>query len=92
MIAIGMSDGTLALFDCAKAQKLRSKQICNTAIKSIAFFHKANNQLVVASADLDAQKVTISPKIELVEQLSGVKKRHKKKNEATEILKISPND
>lgn len=54
MLAIGMSDGTLALFDCAKAQKLRAKQICNTAIKSIAFFHKANNQLVVASADLDA--------------------------------------
>lgn len=85
-----MSDGTLALYDCAKAQKVRSKQICSSAIKAIAFFNSSSNKLVISASDIHF--VTIAPKLELLESLSPEKKRSKKKSDAPDLLKISPND
>jgi WD40 repeat protein len=87
-----MSDGTLTLFDCAKAQKIRSKLICNSAINAIAHFNSASNKVLIACADLGIQQVQVSPKIALTDgPLSGEKARRKKKN-SVHLLCISGND
>lgn len=62
-MAVGMSDGAFAIYDCAKAAKLRSTQISTSSIKAIAFFNKSSSQVLISSADLGVQSVTIAPKI-----------------------------
>ena len=92
-MAIGMSDGSLAIYDCAKAAKLRSAQVSTSPIKAIAFFNKSNNQVLISSADLGVSSVTIAPKIELTAKpQSPEKKRNKKREIAPELLRISPSD
>ena len=76
-----MSDGTLALFDCAKAQKIRSSKLCNSQISALSFFNSSSNKLLIASADSGLQTAIVSPKIVLEEKaISPEKARRKKKN------------
>jgi len=96
---VGMSDGTLAIVDCNKAEKLRSSQVAQMAIRSIAFMNRDSKHVVVASASA-VQTVSISPKIGVVESnlrigkgSSSIGKKNKKnKQTPIDLLRVSPSD
>jgi hypothetical protein len=93
-----MSDGTLAVVDSNKAEKLRSSQVAQTAIRSLAFMNRDSKHVVVASSTA-VQTVSISPKIVLESNLrigkgssSTSKKNKKNKQTPIDMLRVSPSD
>lgn len=67
--------------------------MCSTSIKSIAFFNHLNSQVVISSADLCTQIITIAPKIDVLDKAGTPgKRRNKKKTDIPDLLAISPND
>ena len=39
ILAIGLSSGHLLIFDCGKAEKVRGKEVDDSAITALAFLH-----------------------------------------------------
>jgi len=50
ILAVGLSSGHFAVFDCSKAEKLRAHKVCDTGITSVTFLHDKMHQVVVGSA------------------------------------------
>jgi len=51
VLAIGLSNGNFAIYDCAQAKLIREADICTTSITSIAFT-TIHNVLVASQAKL----------------------------------------
>ena len=92
IVAIGLSNGFLALFDCAKAKTLRAASVCEHAVSALAFKTKQDHVVAVASQS-KLYEVQISPAISVQSSseigVSGKKTgAHKKQKQQQTVVQL----
>ena len=72
-MVLGLSDGTIGLVDCAKAEVIRDKKVTDSGIKALVF--TSTKDILVAANDL--HMVSLSPKISIERTIKKSKKSNK---------------